>query len=140
MSVKLALTSNHSAFKNEFDAHIQAIVTNTTNHVQEITVPGSTRKGWAILTDDLDLGELNIEVRSMGCAAGVFEPHTNELYVVPQEWLTTKELQSPNCLLVPVEDDRANNRFESYYNHADNKTYFYVGGIEMFREELEEDD
>lgn len=140
MSVQLALTSNHSAFKSEFSEHIHAIVNNTSKSVQEITVPGSSRKGWAILTDDLDLGDLNIEVRSMGCSAGVFEPYTNELYIVPQEWLNPKELKSSSCLVVPVEDERANKAFESYFDRAENKTYFYMGGIEMFREELDEDE
>lgn len=139
MTVRLAIFSNIDGIKDEYRKDIARKIESSTSIATEFTVLESDRKGWHVLTDDLELGDRDIEVRSLGCGAGVFAPYTNEMYVVPVEWVKSDTLQCVRTLIVPVEDERANKPFEKYVEQAYSKTYYYMGGIEMFREVYDED-
>ncbi|QKQ71460.1 hypothetical protein [Acinetobacter sp. 10FS3-1] len=106
----------------------------------EISVPGSDRKGWHIQTDEFDLGDLGIEIRTMGCGAGVFEPSCSEVLVFPTEWFNMDAIGRMDSMVVPVEDELANKAFEKHVDHSENKTYYYMGGVILFREEVEDED
>lgn len=138
MAVTTIITCSYSGVKDEFYPHIMNALKASTTYVTEISIPGSDRKGWHVLTDELDLGDLDIEVRTMGCGAGVFEPSCSEVLVFPAEWFNLDAIDRMESMSVPVEDELMNKAHEKHTDRSDGKTYYYMGGVSLFREEVEE--
>ncbi|MCP0917909.1 hypothetical protein MUB04_15335 [Acinetobacter indicus] len=140
MAVHTIITCSYTGIKSEFYPHIMKALDKSTVYVTEISVPGSDRKGWHVLTDELDLGDLNVEVRTMGCGAGIFEPSSNEVLVFPADWFNLDVVDRMESMNVPVEDELMNKAYEKYVDRSEGKTYFYMGGVSLFREECEEEE
>ncbi len=140
MAVHQVISCQYNGIKDELYPHVMAALDKSTTYVTEISVPGSDRKGWHILVDELDLGDLGIEIRTLGCGAGVFEPSSSEVMVLPTEWFKEDALNSMGSMVVPVEEERANQAFEKHVDHLRNKTTYYIGGVVLEREEVEDDE
>lgn len=138
MALHQVITCKYTGVKEEFYPHIMAALDKSTTYVTEISVPGSDRKGWHILTDEFDLGDLGIQIRTMGCGAGVFEPSCSEVLVFPTEWFNMDAVDRMESMTVPVEEERANQALDKYVDRLENKTTYYIGGVVLEREEVED--
>ena len=139
MSVQFAIFSSSNGIEDELYESLVRRVESASDKVIKLSLPGAGLKGWHVFIDDFELGEENIVIRSMGCCAGIFEPSSNELFVVPLNWVKPETLKCVRTMIVHVEDENANTPFEMFVEKAYSKTFYSMGGIEMFRESLDED-
>lgn len=139
MSVQFAIFSSSNGIQDELYESLIRLVESASSKVTKLSLPGAGLNGWYVLSDDFELGEENIVIRSMGYCAGVFEPSSNELFMVPLDWVKPETLKCVRTLIVQVEDENANTPFEMFVEKAYSKTFYSMGGIEMFRESLDED-
>lgn len=138
MSVQFAIFSSIDGIQDDLCEAVTSFVDGASGKVTEISLPCSGRNGWHVLVDDFELGEENIEIHAMGCCVGIFEPGSNELFVVPVDWVKPETLGCVRTMIVQVEEEHANKPFEKFVEKAYSKTFYSMGGIEMFRETLDD--